>query len=126
MNRALATLQQNQVREWSFLSDQSFDVTFTGPDGSQWQVPAFWVGGSSWRVCFAGPVAGRYSFRCPAGQGEFDLLDRYQGDEGALAEPDRPLGRLPGGLVSGRRSDDAVPHDWAKSAAMRPARGRCR
>lgn len=34
MNRALATLQQNQVREWSFLSDQSFDVTFTGPDGS--------------------------------------------------------------------------------------------
>jgi hypothetical protein len=107
MNPALTTLQQNQIGEWSFASETSFDVTFTGPENQQWQVPAFWAGGSEWRGRFAGPVAGRYSFRCPMGQGEFEVVP-YDGTN--------PLYRHGGVHVSADRRHlehaDGTPFFW--------------
>ncbi len=38
------------------------DVLVHGPDGQSWRVPAYWAGGSEWRVRFAPPVAGEYHF----------------------------------------------------------------
>ena len=43
--------------------DTEVDVVFTGPDGDQWRAPAFWAGGTEWRVRFAAPKPGRYTFR---------------------------------------------------------------
>ena len=62
-------IQQNCVGEWLFESERPFAAEFNGPDHRRWQVPAFWVGGSSWRVRFAASETGRYSFHCPVGQG---------------------------------------------------------
>lgn len=39
------------------------DVVFTGPDGREWTVPAFWAGHATFRVRFAGPMPGRYTWR---------------------------------------------------------------
>src|SRR5579863_1453912 len=58
--------------EWSFTSGKQYpdpfndielNIVFEGPDGLQQQVPAFWSGGQTWRVRYAAPKAGRYSFR---------------------------------------------------------------
>ena len=39
------------------------DVHFTGPEGQQWQVPAFWTGENEFRVRFAAPDPGEYTWR---------------------------------------------------------------
>jgi hypothetical protein len=39
------------------------DVVFVAPDGKEWQVPAFWSGGNRFRVRFAAPEPGRYTYR---------------------------------------------------------------
>lgn len=39
------------------------DVLFTGPDGQEWRVPAYWAGGGVFRVRFAAPEPGRYTYR---------------------------------------------------------------
>jgi hypothetical protein len=38
------------------------DVLFKAPRGSQFRVPAFWAGGNEWRVRFAPPTPGRYTY----------------------------------------------------------------
>ena len=38
------------------------DVVFSGPGGRQWKVPAFWAGDASFRVRFAPPAPGRYTW----------------------------------------------------------------
>jgi len=40
----------------------ALDVIFTGP-GGEWRVPAFWAGAGVFRVRFAAPEPGRYSWR---------------------------------------------------------------
>ncbi len=42
------------------------DAVFTGPDGTSLRVPAFWAGGREFRVRFAAPAPGRYTFRTEA------------------------------------------------------------
>jgi len=63
---------QNCASEWSFASGKTYsdpfnqvelDVLFTGPDGRAWKVPAFWSGEREWRVRFAPPLVGRYTYR---------------------------------------------------------------
>ena len=63
---------QNQMTEWSFTSrgtcddpfnDVELDVVFTGPDGEERTVPAFWAGGRTWKVRYASPEAGRHAWR---------------------------------------------------------------
>ena len=58
--------------EWSFTSgkkykdafnDLELDVILDAPGGAQYRVPAFWAGGQTWRVRFAAPDPGRYTFR---------------------------------------------------------------
>ena len=39
------------------------DVQFNGPDGVAMRVPAFWAGDDVWKVRFAGPKVGEYSFQ---------------------------------------------------------------
>jgi len=60
------------VTEWAFVSGKAYadpfndlelDVVFTGPEGREQRVPAFWAGGQTWRVRFAPPSPGRYTFR---------------------------------------------------------------
>jgi len=39
------------------------DTVFTDPDGVQYRVPAFWDGGTTWRVRYASPRIGVHRFR---------------------------------------------------------------
>jgi hypothetical protein len=61
---------QHEISEWSYTTSQPYadpfgdvelDVLVSGPGGGQWRVPAFWSGGSEWRVRFAAPTPGTYS-----------------------------------------------------------------
>ncbi len=69
-------------------NDVDLDVTFTGPDGSEITVPAFWAGGDEWKVRFAAPAAGpwRYRTTCTHGDAGLDkqtgtlLVQPYEGD----------------------------------------------
>src|SRR5688500_10092374 len=55
--------------------DAEVDVTFTGPDGATWKVPAFWAGESSFRVRFAPPAQGRYAYASTEGEaGEIEAV----------------------------------------------------
>lgn len=59
--------------------DTEVDVTFSGPDGDEWRVPAFWAGGDQWRVRFAAPKPGRYAYRGAGLSGEIEAAP-YEGD----------------------------------------------
>lgn len=61
---------QHEVSEWSYRSGQSYadpfnalelDAVIQGPGGQTWRVPAYWAGGSEWRVRFAPPLPGDYT-----------------------------------------------------------------
>ena len=84
--------------EWSLASGKSYadpftevelDVRFMNADRHEWRVPAFWAGGQSWRVRFAPPEPGRYTFETIATdtknpdlhgrRGEIEVAP-YQGD----------------------------------------------
>ena len=63
---------QNCVSEWSYTAARQtanpfqeidLDVVFTHQSGQTWKVPAFWSGGQEWRIRFAPPLAGNYTFR---------------------------------------------------------------
>jgi hypothetical protein len=70
---AMAT-QRSEVFETSFESSKEYknpfveievDVIFS--DGKkQWKVPAFWDGGKTWKVRFAAPQKGDYSYHAVA------------------------------------------------------------
>jgi hypothetical protein len=57
------------VAEWPFTASRphaspdelELDVIFRGPSGEH-RVPAYWAGGSEWRVRFAAPAPGRYNY----------------------------------------------------------------
>lgn len=77
---------QRMMSEWSFTSGKAYadpfhdvelDVVITGPDGKNHRVPAFWAGEQTWRVRFAPPLPGRYSYRTVAtDRGNTDLHER--------------------------------------------------
>jgi hypothetical protein len=63
---------QNCATEWSYISTKPYndpfneiemDVVFTTPSGTEHRMPAFWAGGSTWRVRYAPPTPGVYSYR---------------------------------------------------------------
>jgi len=80
---------QGQVAEWGYTStnpyddpfnDIELDVVFTAGDRS-WRVPAYWAGENEWRVRFAAPEPGTYTFEtCCSDTGNADL----HGVRGAL------------------------------------------
>lgn len=64
-------------------------VIFKGPDGREWNVPAFWAGGTTFCARFAGPSPGRYTWRSVcSNEADSGLHDRsgelvvepYEGD----------------------------------------------
>ena len=44
-------------------NDLEVDVVFSGPAGREWRAPAFWAGGNVFRVRFAAPQPGTYTYR---------------------------------------------------------------
>src|SRR5687768_1512811 len=44
-------------------NDVTLDVTFSDPNGKDFRVPAFWAGGSTWKVRYASAVVGTHRFR---------------------------------------------------------------
>ena len=65
------TAEQSEPIEWAYRSQKTYsdpfnevdvDIVFIKDDGRQWRVPAFWAGGSEWRVRFAPPTPGDYKY----------------------------------------------------------------
>jgi hypothetical protein len=93
----------NVATEFEFASGKTYadpfnevelDVVFNGPDGGAWRVPAYWAGGNEWRVRFAPPRPGAYTFASVCtDSGNADLHGRagslvaqpYAGDNALLA-----------------------------------------
>ncbi len=67
-------VEQNTVFETSFESSKHYENPFTDlevdvlfSNGKQeWKVPAFWDGGQTWKVRFAAPEIGEYTYRAVA------------------------------------------------------------
>jgi hypothetical protein len=76
---------QNSATEWAYASAKQYanpfdevelDVIFSLPDGQEQRIPAFWAGGSTWRVRYAPPAPGSYKFRTVCSDtGNRDLHD---------------------------------------------------
>ena len=71
MPRVMQGIQWRAV-EWAYPSSQVYDdpfnqvtldLLFVHADGREWLVPAFWAGEQEWRVRFAPPSAGSYTYR---------------------------------------------------------------
>jgi hypothetical protein len=63
---------QNRATEWAYTSAKHYtdpfnevelDFVVTSPSGAEHRMPAFWAGEDTWRVRYAPPVAGKYSYR---------------------------------------------------------------
>jgi len=92
---------QNEISEWSYYSgcdradpfnEISLDVLVSGPGGQAWRVPAYWAGAGEWRVRFAPPQPGTYTFRSECSDAGDSGLHGQSGRLEARAYPgDNPL-----------------------------------
>jgi hypothetical protein len=91
---------QNQPAEWSLKSGKPYrdpfnevelDVVVTHSSGQEWRLPAYWSGGNEWRVRFAPPRRGTYTYRSVCSDEENRDLNALEGR--LKAEPYR--GRNP-------------------------------
>jgi len=92
---------QRCVSEWSYTAarktanpfrDVDLDVVFTHENGQTWSVPAFWSGGQTWRIRFAPPLAGRYTFNTVCSNPDDAGLHGQMGEViAAPYEGDHPL-----------------------------------
>ena len=82
------TLRQRTVGEWSFTSGQSYaspfadvlvEAVFTGPDGREAVMPAFYDGNATWRVRFNPGEAGAWRFllRSRPHNADFDVSGEF-------------------------------------------------
>lgn len=64
-------VKRNAVCEWGYTSAQmhpdpfneiEVDVVFSSPEGKVFKVPAYWAGGQEWRIRFAAPATGTYTY----------------------------------------------------------------
>ena len=64
-------VKRNAVCEWGYTSAQmhpdpfneiEVDVVFSSPEEKVFKVPAYWAGGQEWRIRFAAPTAGTYTY----------------------------------------------------------------
>src|SRR5271165_4980445 len=72
--------------EWSYTSGKQYsdpfnqvdvDAIVTLPSGQQERIPAFWAGGSTWRVRYAAPAPGLHRIRSACSDtANSDLHDR--------------------------------------------------
>ena len=63
---------QNRATEWAYSSGKHYadpfnevdlDVVFTTPAGAEQRMPAYWSGENVWRVRYAPPLPGKYTYR---------------------------------------------------------------
>ncbi len=54
---------ESTVRYGDPFNEVSLDVVFVDPTEKERRVPAFWAGGSHWKVRYASPLVGRHRFR---------------------------------------------------------------
>ncbi|MGD9496170.1 MAG: DUF5060 domain-containing protein, partial [Armatimonadota bacterium] len=93
--------QRNCMTEWSLRSgrayadpfnDVTLDVLVTAPSGRELRVPAYWAGGSTWRVRFSSPEVGRHAWRSECLRGDDPDLHGVTGEiEIADYDSDNPL-----------------------------------
>ena len=57
----------------------TLDVVFTDPGGVEKTVPAFWVGGSEWKVRYASPLVGTHRYRTQCSDAEDAGLHGIEG-----------------------------------------------
>jgi hypothetical protein len=66
---------QNEVAEFTLaaaresrdpFNEIELDAVFSGPQGEELRVPAFWAGGQTWKFRFASPVTGVWKYRTAA------------------------------------------------------------
>ncbi len=75
--------QQWKVFETSFVSKKDYSNSFMdvqvdvlfGKDGKEWKIPAFWDGDNIWKVRFAPPEKGSYSYRVISSDKSNNSLD---------------------------------------------------
>ena len=69
---ALAATEANRMVEFTFESTKQYqdpfneitlDAVFTDPSGGKRRVPAFWAGGTTWRVRYASSLTGTHRFQ---------------------------------------------------------------
>ncbi|MBU7004187.1 MAG: DUF4038 domain-containing protein [Theionarchaea archaeon] len=79
---------QMEAMEWSFQSGKSYedpfndvtlDVAIIG-DGGEFRVPTYWAGGNEWRIRFAPPVPGDYTFSTVCSDAENADLHGVEGE----------------------------------------------
>ncbi len=118
--------QRNCVTEWGFRSARVYDDPFaqlrldvivTAPSGREMRVPAFWVGGSAWRVRFASGEVGRHAWRSVCSDEANPDLHEVEGEiEVAEYDGDNPLfARGPLQVAENRRyleHADGTPFFW--------------
>jgi len=131
---ALAPLALGQTRtaivrqptEWLFSSGKIYgdpfnevdlDVTFEGPNGRRLTVPAFWAGDNHWRVRFAPPEAGKWTWRSKCDDAANGDLNGKSGTLTAAAVPSQNVFQHHGALrVSANRRtfehEDGTPFFW--------------
>lgn len=83
-----ATVQQWCIAELTLTSNKTYanpftdvdvDATFTGPGGLIISRPVFWDGGNTWKIRFAAPVAGTWTFTTIATDTSDTGLDNRRG-----------------------------------------------
>ena len=90
MSRVCAAMQR-QVLEWGLEAERDhanpfvdieLGVVISHKDGQSWRVPAFWDGARKWRVRFAPPLTGAYTWKS-----EYSLRDErgLHGQSGAFS-----------------------------------------
>jgi uncharacterized protein DUF4038/uncharacterized protein DUF5060 len=71
-----------QIQYADPFNDVILDAVFTDPSGKKLRVPAFWAGGSTWKVRYSSPVLGKHSFRTessvPADKGLHGVTGKVQ------------------------------------------------
>jgi hypothetical protein len=124
MDKRLST-ETNVVTEVNFVSEKPYDSPFmevnldeefTAPDGSKKLVPAFWAGGSEWRMRYASPVTGTHSYRGLCSDADDAGLHGVEGAVEVTPYTDHPLYRHgPIGISEDQRHfehADGTPFFW--------------
>ena len=80
---------RNCVTEWTHTSAGEYKDPFneiklhalvTDPDGEELRVPAFWAGGTDWRIRFSSPKTGIHRFRTDCSDSSNDSLHGLEGE----------------------------------------------
>lgn len=87
-------VQANRMVEITWVSTKDYDdpfntvdldCIFSGPDGRELRVPAFWAGERTWRARFASPRLGQHSYRTECSDPENPALHNVQGQVQVVA-----------------------------------------